>query len=207
MSHPEQQAFIGHCKRFLPAWFRDKTVLEIGSLDINGSVREFFEDCRYTGIDLGPGKGVDVVADGQSFAGATHGYDVVVSCETLEHNPYWRETLHNAVRMLKPDGLMLLSCATYGRRQHGTPNRAPEDSPLTAGAGSAYYRNLGAAELCGAGPFEEWFGWHRFFTDHVIRDLYFVGLRPQAGAHADAASTCAAEFDHYLRLRNLFGEW
>lgn len=207
MSHPEQQLFIGHCKRFLPAWFKGRTVLEIGSLDINGSVRGFFEDCRYTGIDLGPGKGVDVVAAGESFAGATHGYDVIISCEAMEHNPYWRETLHNAVRMLKPDGLMLLTCATYGRRQHGTPKSSPQDSPLTAGSGSAYYRNLGEAEVRGAGPFDEWFGWHRFFADHVIRDLYFIGLRPQAGAHAAAAGACADEFDHHLRLRNVFGEW
>ena len=205
MSHPEQQLFVAHCKRFLPAWFKGKTVLEIGSLDINGSVRGFFEDCRYTGIDLGPGKGVDVVAAGESFAGATHGYDVVVSCEAMEHNPYWRETLHNAVRMLKPDGLMLLTCATYGRRQHGTPKTSPGDSPLTADGGSSYYRNLGEADLRSAGPFDEWFGWHRFFTDHVIRDLYFIGLRPQAGV--DAAGACADEFDHHLRLRNFFGEW
>lgn len=207
MAHPEQQLFVAHCKRFLPEWFRNRTVLEIGSLDVNGSVREFFEDCRYTGIDVGPGKGVDVVAAGQSFAGPTHGYDVVISCEAMEHDPYWRETLHNAVRMLKPDGLMLLTCATYGRRQHGTPERSPGDSPLTAGAGSAYYRNLGEADCRQAGPFGEWFGWHRFFADHVIRDLYFVGLRPGAGMYEAAARAGADEFDHYLRLRNDFGAW
>lgn len=207
MSHPEQQLFIGHCKRFLPAWFTGKTVLEIGSLDINGSVRTFFEDCRYTGIDVGPGRGVDVVAAGESYAGATQGFDVVVSCEAFEHDPNWRETLRNAVRMLKPDGLMLLTCASYGRRQHGTPRYSPTDSPLTAGTGSAYYRNLGEADLRAAGPFDEWFGWHRSFVDHVIRDLYFVGLRPAALAHVAQANACANEFDHHLRLRNLFGEW
>ena len=207
MAHPEQQLFVAHCKRFLPAWFKNKTVLEIGSLDVNGSVRTFFEDCRYVGIDVGVGKGVDIVAAGESFAGATHGFDVVISCEAMEHNPCWRETLQNAVRMLKPDGLLLLTCATYGRRQHGTPRYSPDDSPPTVAGASSYYRNLGESDCRTAGDFDDWFCWHRFFTDHVIRDLYLVGLRPAARAHLAQAVACADEFDHYLRLRNLFGEW
>ena len=38
-------------------------VLEIGSLDINGSVRPLFEDAEYyLGIDMQEGPGVDLVA-------------------------------------------------------------------------------------------------------------------------------------------------
>ena len=39
--------------------FKNKKVLDIGSLDINGSNRFLFEDCNYLGIDVGEGKNVD----------------------------------------------------------------------------------------------------------------------------------------------------
>ena len=43
MSHPQQLFFVGGIKQFLGELFQHTKVLEIGSLDINGSVRSFFE--------------------------------------------------------------------------------------------------------------------------------------------------------------------
>ena len=57
-------------------WKGDRTdlnVLEIGSLDINGSVRPMFKPFQltYTGIDMQEGPGVDIVVDAAKFINFT----------------------------------------------------------------------------------------------------------------------------------------
>jgi hypothetical protein len=59
--HDEAFAFVHKVAVMLPGYFLRKKVLEVGSLDINGSVRPLFTDCDYMGIDLGDGPGVDQV--------------------------------------------------------------------------------------------------------------------------------------------------
>ena len=207
MAHLEQALFVSRCKRAFPTWFHEAKVLEIGSLIVNGSARDFFENCQYTGIDLGEGPGVDVVARGATYAGPTGGFDSVICCEAMEHDPYWQETFLNGLRMMKPDGMMLITCATLGRRQHGTPLFSPADSPHTAGQGNSYYRNLAEADFRKVGDFAQWFGWHAFFVDHVIRDLYFVGFGPEAVRHREAVPVFVKELEHDFPVRNLFGIW
>ena len=41
MAHPEQREFILKVKEKYPEFFKGKKVLDIGSLDINGSARDF----------------------------------------------------------------------------------------------------------------------------------------------------------------------
>ena len=77
MAHPEQRDFILKVKEKYPEFFKGKKVLDIGSLDINGSARDFFEDCDYTGIDVGEGKGVDIVCPGEEWNAPDQTYDVV----------------------------------------------------------------------------------------------------------------------------------
>ncbi len=120
MAHPAQSEFIGRVKAIFPGHFRGAKVLEIGSLDINSTIRGLFEACDYTDIDIGPGPGVDIVCEGQNYAAPIASFDVVISCEAIEHNPYWAETFRNMVRLVKPEGLVLMTCATLGRAQHGT---------------------------------------------------------------------------------------
>ena len=74
-------------------WFKDKkntpiSVLEIGSFNINGSVREVIQPFakNYFGIDMQDGEGVDLVADGALYE-SPETYDVIVTAETFEHTP------------------------------------------------------------------------------------------------------------------------
>ena len=60
MAHPEQAEFFSRVRTSYPAAFDRVNVLEVGSLDINGSVRELFKNCRYVGVDLQLGPGVDL---------------------------------------------------------------------------------------------------------------------------------------------------
>lgn len=92
------------------------SVIEIGSADMNGSVRPLFGDARYTGVDIQPGPGVDVVDDG-TWTPPTP-VDCVVTAEVLEHTPDWPAILRRARGWLRPGGVLIVTCAGPGRRPH-----------------------------------------------------------------------------------------
>lgn len=179
MSHSQQIRFLNFIRETLPIYFKEKKVLEVGSLDINGSVRSMFVDCDYIGIDVADGKGVDLVVNGENLSGDANSMDVVISCECFEHNPEYDKTLLNMVRLLKRDGLMIMTCATYGRGQHGTSLVSPESSPLTVQKGQDYYRNLIEDDFNFL-VMNHFFGEYFFVTDYSNSDLYFVGLGREA---------------------------
>lgn len=101
-------------------------ILEIGSLDINGSVRPIFTETKktYIGIDPQEGPGVDIVADAATFDISLR-FDVVVCAEVFEHTPVWKEIIANAYRLLKPGGLFTATMATNGRGPHSAIDENP----------------------------------------------------------------------------------
>lgn len=95
-----------------------RTVLEIGSHDVNGGVRSLFPTARrYHGIDIAAGPGVDEVADAADWR-AAESFDLVVTTEVLEHAPRWRDVVQNAWHALAAGGVLLLTCATDPRPEH-----------------------------------------------------------------------------------------
>jgi O-antigen biosynthesis protein len=67
---------------------RYEKVLEVGSADVNGSVRPIVAwpgVTDYTGIDVVGGTGVDLVYDGEVIPFDDDTFDLVVSTEMLEH--------------------------------------------------------------------------------------------------------------------------
>lgn len=208
MAHPQQIFFVSNVRAFLPDFFKGRRVLEVGSLNINGSVRGLFENCDYTGIDVGPGNGVDMVCPGQDFAAPARSYDVVISCEMMEHNPQWRETWLNMLRLVKSDGLVIMTCASLGRKKHGTSDSTPFDSPLTVAQGVDYYRNLVAEDFTALLDHSAWFSTHAWYNDHVSHDLYFFGTGLQAPEAARAqAERLKGGFADWYRKKNLGGEY
>jgi len=93
-----------------PEEFRDKRVLEVGSRYVNGSVRplieRFMQPKEYIGIDIEPGKYVDVVLPAEELVEyfGRESFDVVISTETLEHVKDWRKVITNMKDVLKPGG-------------------------------------------------------------------------------------------------------
>jgi SAM-dependent methyltransferase len=200
MAHPQQLAFVELTRRMFPEAFRGRKVLEIGSLDLNGSVRRFFSECDYLGIDVAPGPGVDLVCQGQDYAAPDASFDTVISCEAMEHNPHWRDTFGNMLRLCRPGGLVVMSCASTGRPEHGTRRTAPDASPLTVGLGWDYYRNLTRRDFTSAldlGAALTLFG---FFVNWKSCDLYFVGFRGGAEPPPGARRKLRLMRWHYLRL-------
>lgn len=177
MSHPAQQEFVERLKNNIPSYFESNNVLEVGSLDINGSIRQFFIDCNYTGIDIGEGPGVDIVCEGQNFEGEDCFYDVTCSTECFEHNPYWVETFQNMIRMTKSSGLVFFTCATTGRAEHGTTRQYPHCSPLTIKKGWEYYKNLTEEDIRDNFDLDTVFSSYEFDVEEVSCDLYFWGIK------------------------------
>lgn len=151
MAHKEQLQYIDRIQGIFPSYFTGKRVLEIGSLDINGTIRSRFTGCDYVGIDVDAGPGVDRVCEGQEFDAPDGSFDMVISCEVMEHNPYWKETFQNMVRLCAPRGLVVMTCAALGRKEHGTSRSNAESSPLTVSKGWDYYRNLTARDFIATG--------------------------------------------------------
>jgi len=178
MAHRTQLQYVRLLAETLPEFFHNCRVLEIGSLDINGSIRSFFHNCDYVGLDVADGDGVDVVCEGQKYDAPDDSFDVVISCEAMEHNPYWVETFRNMIRLCRPGGLVVMTCATTGRPEHGTARTTPDASPLTVELGWNYYKNLTerdfrrAFDTAMAG-----FGAHRFWVNWSFYDLLFVGIK------------------------------
>jgi SAM-dependent methyltransferase len=189
MAHPEQAEFFCGVRAHYPRAFERARVLEVGSLDINGSVRELFADCDYTGVDLQLGPGVDLACQGQLVAFPSGHFDTTISAECLEHNPFWRETVANMLRMTRPGGLVLISCATTGRLEHGTTRTNPDASPFTSAEKWDYYRNLSAADLEAGLNLSGWLSDRASWVNFITRDLYFVGLRRGGDAALNAAMT------------------
>jgi hypothetical protein len=172
MSHQSQLDFVASIKKKHPQYFLQKRVLEIGSLDINGSIRQFFDNCNYIGVDLGEGKGVDLVEYGEKLEFPDDTFDVVASCECFEHNPEWIATFNNMVRMC--NGLVIMTCATIGRPEHGTSRTSREDAPFCGD----YYRNLCGDDIivnCDMSKFVE----YEFSTNDNPADLYFWAICKQ----------------------------
>ena len=56
MAHVAQQEFFKKVKEQFPERFKNCSVLDIGSLDLNGNNRYLFEDYTYIGVDVGDTK-------------------------------------------------------------------------------------------------------------------------------------------------------
>lgn len=183
MSHPQQMDWVRHVRSLHPDAFYKKRVLEIGSYNVNGSVRDLFLACDYTGVDVAPGRDVDVVSPGgahQWLLGLTinpkseaHCYDTIITTEALEHDVHWRATLGVAVDFLKRGGLLIITCAGSKRPEHGTRRTSPQDSLLL----TDYYRGLDEVDLRGAMAVEDTFLVHEFGRCDWPSDTYFWGIK------------------------------
>lgn len=173
MAHKEQIDYCYLIKALFPKWFRKTRVLEIGSQDICGSIRPIFWQCEYTGIDLGPGKNVTAIGSGHNWPAPNGYYDTIACCEVAEHDRHYHETMKNIIRMLKPGGLLLFTCATTGRAEHGTTRTSSYASPYT----TDYYQNVTEDMIRGERDFNKAWQYCRFTTDQNHHDLQLVAIK------------------------------
>jgi SAM-dependent methyltransferase len=130
--HHEAMHFMYETKVLYPQYFKNARVLEIGSLKLGlqPSAKSHFENCDYVGVDIDEGPNVDVVCKGHEYT-SDELFDIVISCECFEHDPFYDLTVINMLKHLKPTGLFVMTCAGLGRPEHGTSNSNPISSPFT----------------------------------------------------------------------------
>lgn len=110
---------LEHWKEKYPKSFKETKILELGSLNINGSVREHFEDCEFIGIDWREGKDVDIVCFAHETSFDKKYFDIIISFSMLEHDVHWRESLTHNLPYLKRGGLIMLNwIGKVGRSHH-----------------------------------------------------------------------------------------
>jgi len=107
--------------------FEGKRVLEVGSKYVNGSVRPLIERfCspkEYVGVDIEPGKFVDVILPAERLVEyfGPESFDVVISTELLEHVQDWRLAVGNLKGVLKREGYIYITTRSYGFPFHSYP--------------------------------------------------------------------------------------
>jgi SAM-dependent methyltransferase len=92
-----------------------KSTLEVGSLNVNGSVRSLFAGA-YCGVDRQEGPGVDVVMDAEALTMPDDTFEVVVSTEMLEHCLHPWKAMAEMVRVLQPGGTILVTARGFDER-------------------------------------------------------------------------------------------
>lgn len=106
-------------KRFFDTYvlkMRHPTVVEIGSQDVNGSLRDVCPPgARYIGLDFVEGKGVDIVlSDPYRIPLENESCDAVVSSSCFEHSDMFWLVFLEALRILKPGGVFYLNAPSNG---------------------------------------------------------------------------------------------
>jgi SAM-dependent methyltransferase len=95
-------------------------ILEIGSYQVPGQenlgdLRGLFPGRQYIGVDMRPGPGVDCVASVEKLPQPDASVGTVIACNTFEHvRRFWRG-FEEIYRVLRPDGVLLVSCPFFFR--------------------------------------------------------------------------------------------
>lgn len=136
----------------------DLTTLEVGSFDVNGTVRPFFTG-PYTGIDHADGPGVDRVMDAMALQFEDETFEVVVSTEMLEHCEKPWVAVSEMARVLVPGGNLLLTARGFDERGAFGYHNPPDEYRFGRGAmeGLAEYANLRVLDLVADPQVPGWF--------------------------------------------------
>ena len=176
--HREVFTFVKETKNIQPSFFSNTRVLEIGSRSVTNqpSIRQLFNNCDYTGVDISDGLNVDVVSKGHEFK-SNQLFDIVISCECFEHDPFWVLTIQNMIDHLKWNGMLIFTCASTNRSEHGTRRTTKSDAPLLDGDWADYYKNLDETDIRNIPGFIDYFKEITFEVNHSHKDLQFFGIK------------------------------
>jgi len=144
MAHQAQKDFFIKVKEKFPQYFKGVNVVDFGSRDINGTLKELFINSNYIGVDIHGGKNVNVICLAKNYQ-CLEGLDTIVSASMLEHDEDWLDSLLNMYKQLKKGGLMVVSAAGPGFQEHGTARTYGEEW----GPNPNYYKNIDYAMLLG----------------------------------------------------------
>jgi hypothetical protein len=120
-------------------------VFEIGSLDVNGGLRDIID---VFGVDMRPGPGVDLVCPVQDLGKHFESghFDACVSAGTLEHIEDWKGFVRVTWDLVKEGGYLVLTIASLQKKRHAYPDdywRLTEDQIRTIYPRMTDYEEIG----------------------------------------------------------------
>jgi len=107
-------------KKYCEENIETKKVLDVGSYDVNGTLKPIFEKGNYIGLDMEKGPNVDVVSNAHEIPFRDNHFDIVLSSSCFEHDDMFWETFLEMCRVLKPGGYMYVQAPSNGP-YHGWP--------------------------------------------------------------------------------------
>jgi len=92
---------------------KDKRIVEVGSMDVNGSLRPIltkWNPAEYVGVDIEHGPGVEVLCPAGKMVEkfGKESFDLVISTCVLEHIRDWKEAISNIKNVCKRNGILLI---------------------------------------------------------------------------------------------------
>lgn len=172
MAHPAQKQFFESVKTKHPKYFDNVNVIDCGSLDVNGTLKDLFTNSDYTGVDIVAGKNVDIVSHIKDLPDKK--YDVVISGEMLEHDETWADSLKKMFDMCKKGGLIAISAAGKGRPEHGTTRSTGKNAIW--GTSADYYMNIEEEHIRSVFK-EDMFTESEVTYNERAKDIYFYGVK------------------------------
>ncbi len=174
--------FFQFVKRHCQTYFTNgKLVLDVGSGNVNGSNRQFFDSsCKIYGNDIVAGKDVDLVVKTAELPFYKPTFDTVVSSECFQHDPEYALSIRKAIDVLLPGGLFVCTVATTGCPEHGTRKNRPERS-LATKAGLPkwrdYYRPLIFDDFRKLIAMDAIFSQYGVYTNTETNDLFLWAVK------------------------------
>jgi cephalosporin hydroxylase len=107
-------------KKYCEKDIEKKNILDIGSYNVNGTVRPIFEKGQYIGVDMEMGPNVDIVANANNLPFEKNHFDVIVSISCFEHDDMFWVTFLEMCRVVKPGGYLYVQAPSNGP-YHGWP--------------------------------------------------------------------------------------
>ena len=98
----------------------NKKVLDVGSYDVNGTMKPIFEKGQYVGLDMEEGPNVDIVGVSHDIPFEKDEFDIVISSSCFEHDDMFWVSFQEMCRVLKPGGYMYIQAPSNGP-YHGCP--------------------------------------------------------------------------------------
>ena len=105
----------------------DKRAIEIGSLNVNGTVRNIVQSlgiAEYIEIDFRKGKDIDILCNAENIVEkfGKESFDIVISTSFLEHSENWKKVISNIKNVCKKRGIMLHTTVSIGYGLHEYPS-------------------------------------------------------------------------------------
>lgn len=117
--HRGNRTWLTALKAALPSYFDGAAVLEIGSYNVSGTARDYFQKAkRYVGVDICAGPGVDVVSAAKNTSFPDTLFDTLVYLSVFEHDPEWKAGFEHNLQWLRPGGIVIVCWGAEGNRRH-----------------------------------------------------------------------------------------